>query len=673
MDALTLFQKYVTNIKPYGTNQYIGNCPYPEHEDNKPSFTFSSEGLYSCKGCPVKGNAVTFAKDFNEDPKPFYSTDYNPLKTVNKRTRTNGKQTGNSKRTEGKQKGKPSMDDGRMTVKNGGKTAVDLTNKLSQYKIKYPENKGYEPFILNEVGKDSSGAVTFPYWVDGKVVGIKHHKPKGKKANGEPKKSWWEGDGSAKWYNSWYFELYHKDQLIICEGEKDANRLVQLGYNATSTSGGAITVPPIPNKFTEPKELICLYDNDEAGEVGAKVCADKIFNSLGVLPYIGQWRKGLPKGFDAYDDTTGKEVKYAIDNKTLHKVEDKPTKGGLKKMSFSELVESDYEEPEIIVKNMVQQESTSIISGCSGVGKSWIALNIALDVASGKPVFGFFDVPKPRKVLMFQFELTNGQVKERLITLKPHYEDVIDSIDKNFTYVCVDTDNASYNDRWDDIDNELAIGDYSGGVVIVDNLYTSVDASVNISDNSFISPICKKFNEISNGHKVSIIVITHHIKHVKDTPIDMDDCLGGATLTRHASNILQVKNSKLDVDLRVGMLSKVRGEKSELIEIPFKLRFDNGVFNKGGVIKNETLHYIEATDKWEVKLVKDMADYESVRDSNEWTRDDLWQFLSTNEGWERTPSNETKVTRFINRCVEWGLMTKAHNQYTILTKELNDV
>ena len=121
------------------------------------------------------------------------------------------------------------------------------------------------------------------------------------------------------------------------------------------------------------------------------------------------------------------------------------------------------------------------------------------------------------------------------------------------------------------------------------------------------------------------------------------------------------------------MLSKVRGEKSELIEIPFKLRFDNGVFNKGGVIKNETLHYIEATDKWEVKLVKDMADYESVRDSNEWTRDDLWQFLSTNEGWERTPSNETKVTRFINRCVEWGLMTKAHNQYTILTKELNDV
>ena len=68
MDALTLFQKYVTNIKPYGTNQYIGNCPYPEHEDNKPSFTFSSEGLYSCKGCPVKGNAVTFAKDFNEDP-----------------------------------------------------------------------------------------------------------------------------------------------------------------------------------------------------------------------------------------------------------------------------------------------------------------------------------------------------------------------------------------------------------------------------------------------------------------------------------------------------------------------------------------------------------------------------------------------------------------------------
>ena len=696
MGSYELFERHVTGIMSGGgNNQYVALCPF--HQDTHQSFSFNSElGLYNCKTCGEEGNAVKFAKLMNEDPTPFYSDDYQPIKNGSKtvamsdktdinRHRTDGKQTGNSKRTEGKQKGKPSMDDGRLTVKNGGKTAVDLTDKLNQYKVKYPENKGYESFIQNHVGKDSDGAITFPYWVDGKVVGIKHHKPKTQKTNGELKKSWWDGDGSGKWYNSWYFELYHKDQLIICEGEKDVNRLVQLGYNATSTSGGALSVPPIPDKFNEPKEIILLYDNDDAGVRGAKKCADKIFNSLGVLPYIAHWKTDLPKGFDAYEDTTGEEVEYAINNKTLHTYVDKTTHNnadkqqdnsktkGLKTMSITELVNSDYEPPEIIASNLVQQESVSIISGCSGVGKSWVALNVGMSIAAGKPLFEFFEVPKTRRVLLAQFELTNGQVKERVEILQPHYIDEWSLISQNFDYVIVDKDNTSYSDKWNAIDEHLNQGDFNGGVVIVDNLYTSVEAGIDISNNTFITPILKKFDEICEKHKVSLIVITHHIKHRKITPIDMDDILGGASFTRHASNILQVKNSKLDNDLRVAMITKVRGEKSELIEIPFKLRYDNGYFIKGGIIQNETLHYIEATDKWEIKLLKEMKDYELVRKSDEWTRDDLWQFLSTKDGWERNPSNETKVTRFINRCVEWGLMSKTHNNYKIIATELSDV
>ena len=43
----------------------------------------------------------------------------------------------------------------------------------------------------------------------------------------------------------------------------------------------------------------------------------------------------------------------------------------------------------------------------------------------------------------------------------------------------------------------------------------------------------------------------------------MDDIMGGANLTRYASNIIQIKNSKLDTDLRVAMITKVRGERSD--------------------------------------------------------------------------------------------------------------
>ena len=68
-----------------------------------------------------------------------------------------------------------------------------------------------------------------------------------------------------------------------------------------------------------------------------------------------------------------------------------------------------------------------------------------------------------------------------------------------------------------------------------------------------------------------------------------------------------------------------------------------------------------------------MKNYESSRGSAEWSRADIWGFLSTEEGWEQTQSNETKVTRFISKCVSWGLMSKdGHNAYRILRTDLKD-
>lgn len=639
-EVLDLFERHCSGVKSGGRNQYIALCPF--HDDTHHSFSFNSEGLYNCKGCGESGNAVKFAKLQGEDPKPYYSDEYK---------RTDGKPTDTVDKTTVKQR------------------AIDLTPKLKEYEIKYPENKGCEPFILNEVGKDKDGAMTIPYWEDGKCVGIKHHKPK------NDKQSWWEGDGTIKWYNSWWFDAYHNDQLIICEGEKDANSLVVLGYNATSTSGGALSVPPIPDKFKEPKELVLLYDNDDAGRDGAKKCAETIYRSIGTLPYIATWRTGLKKGFDAFDDKTGEEVKYAIKNKRIHETRGSDSqKGKLKTMGITQLIEADYTSPEIVVRNMVQQESLSIISGCSGIGKSWVSLNMGLAISGGTPLFGFFEVDKPRKVLLAQFELTNGQVKERVGLLQPHYGSSWSKIGTNFDYAVLDENNPSFTDRWDALDDLLSGNKYKGGVVIVDNLYTSVDANVDTSNNHDLIPVVSKWSEMMMKYKVSIIIITHHLKGRKRTPIDHDDILGGATLTRFASNIFQIKNSLLSPDLRVAMITKVRGEESQLVEVPFKLKFIDGMFEKGEVINNEALHYMELKEKWEVQLVREMKTYESQRDTDIWSRADIWDFLSTQEGWEVTDSNQTKVTRFISRAVDWGLMEKAdYNKYIIKATEFGDV
>ena len=651
-DIYQLFEKYVNDIKSGGSNQFLGRCPFPNHEDNKRSFSFNAEGLYNCKGCDEQGNPVKFAKAMGENPKPFYSDDYKRNNTLI--TYNGTKQTVN----------KRAMSD--KTDINRHKK--DLTPKLKEYEIKYPQDKGYQSFIMNHIGKDKDGAITIPYWENGKVIGIKHHKPK------NDKQSWWEGEGSIKWYNSWNFDAYHKDQLIICEGEKDANRLVQLGYNATSTSGGALSVPTIPDKFKEPKELILLYDKDKSGDKGAEKCADKIFTELGILPYIGKWRTNLSKGYDAYDDKTGEEVEYAINNKKLFKPQIK--EGELTVMSLGTLLETDYKEPDIIVSNMLQQQAVTVFGGCSGTGKSWGALQMGMCIASGKSVFNYFEVKKPYKVLLCQFELTNGQMKERVVTLKKSFDKDWKTIDQNFDYQIFSKKDA-FTDRWHSLDTFLAKsnGRYKGGVIIVDNLYTSVDTETDTSNNAQLIPVVKMMGEICEKYEVSLILVTHHKKGTKAQLIDIDDCLGGATLTRYASNVIQMKQSKLSTDLRVMEITKVRGEQSDLIEIPFKLRFnpDDGTFEKGEIINNESVHYIESKDRWEIKLVRDMKDYESIRKTDEWSRADIWIFLSTQEDWEQTQSNETKVTRFINRSVAWGLVKKVgHNDYRIIATDLKD-
>lgn len=664
-DVFGLFNNHVQNIKSSGTNQWIGNCPFPEHQDRKASFSFNSEhGLYNCKGCGQEGNAIKFAKAMGENPEPYYSEDYK---------RNNGKSTGKAKTnntliTYNRLKSDKNGADKQTVNKRAkpDKTGInrnikDLTSKLKEYEIKYPDKKGLHHFEMNQVGKDSDGAITIPYFdKKGRVIGIKHHKPK------NDKQSWWEGDGKLKWYNAWWVESYKKDWLIVCEGEKDANRLNALGYQAVSTSGGALSVPPIADWFKKFKLIIILYDNDEAGLKGSSKCAEKIYRSTGTLPYIGQWREGLPKGYDAFDDTTGEEIEFAIVNKIKHSpsIDESITSitKGVEIMSLDNFMKTPYEKPEIIVKHFLKSRSTTIIGGCTGVGKSWFSLNLALSISGGLPFMNYFET-KMKKVIYAQFELTNGEVQERFDILKPRYWKEAENIQKNLMIVPKVT---SYDEQWESIEATVRDKNLTDAVLIVDNLYTSVTTDTDLSNNQDVMRVVKKIDAMALKYNLHVVVITHHLKGVKDTPISIDNILGGASLTRSSSNVFQLKKSRLSNDLLVGMITKVRGQKCELYEVPFKITMIDGYFERGEVITNENIHYIEVKEKWEIELCKKLESYLEHLKIETFDRDYLWNFLE-DEGWTKNDSSSNKVTRFLTRCIEWGLVKKLeHNKYQII-------
>ena len=75
-EVLALYDRYCGKIKSTGSNQYVAQCPFPDHPDKVQSFSFNTmTSQYNCFGCNEKGNAVTFAKLMGDDPKNNFFQD----------------------------------------------------------------------------------------------------------------------------------------------------------------------------------------------------------------------------------------------------------------------------------------------------------------------------------------------------------------------------------------------------------------------------------------------------------------------------------------------------------------------------------------------------------------------------------------------------------------------
>ena len=87
--------------------------------------------------------------------------------------------------------------------------------------------------------------------------------------------------------------------------------------------------------------------------------------------------------------------------------------GSLQMQSFQELINAEIPPVHWIVKGLLPQGLT-ILAGAPKVGKSWMSLELALRVANGEPVFGFYEVTKKRNVLYFALEDSENRLQERI-------------------------------------------------------------------------------------------------------------------------------------------------------------------------------------------------------------------------------------------------------------------
>ena len=225
------FETHLTGIRLGRDGQHKALCPF--HDDNKTkSFSFNDEGLWKCFGCDKGGNIKQFAMELGID--------------------WNGTASGYIKKPKPKEEAKP-IDYSSLKLK-----AEEWHNNLMSplYEKRESENERFKlerkhsVIIMNLVGKNGDGRLTFPYFDDeGRVIAIKFHKDKdgqcGWYTNGHP-------DNTCKWYNGWNLRLYKpSERLIIAEGEPDVIKLCKLGFQAICSSAGTNSVPPIIPRLKE--------------------------------------------------------------------------------------------------------------------------------------------------------------------------------------------------------------------------------------------------------------------------------------------------------------------------------------------------------------------------------------------------------------------------------------
>jgi len=391
---------------------------------------------------------------------------------------------------------------------------------------------------------------------------------------------------------------------------------------------------------------------------------------------IINWNENLPKGFDVTDSVVkddGGDLGEANGSATIFKVEaPKIQRTDFPVMKLGEFMKQKFESTEPIIENMVSKGQVAVFGGDTGVGKTWVALQCALSIASGVPLFGYFKT-KQMPALLIQFENENDDIRRRLELMIPYYVKKSASTDwKDNLFVCpMDVEMEIFVDNWKRIEQTLITTGYRDGVLIVDNMYTSTDK--NIQDNNELKELLKVVHRLRKKYNLTIILIAHSNKGVQELKdLHFDQLQGGKVMASMVSNIIQLHNSTTSVDLRVMKITKAgRSGKNELYDIPFKLHWsdDDYVFSKGVIISNIAVHFTNVKQRWEVELIKEIAGTYDFRASDSFTREKFRINLpSKYEGWY-----ETKINRYFNKMCDWGLMEKlGHDDYRIKRNEIDE-
>jgi hypothetical protein len=224
----------------------------------------------------------------------------------------------------------------------------------------------------------------------------------------------------------------------------------------------------------------------------------------------------------------------------------------------SELMQIDFPEPVWVVPNLLPQGLT-LLCGKPKMGKSFLALNIALDLSSGSNVLGKIPI-NPIAVLYLALEDTYRRLKGRL---------------SEMIFGASAPENLHFYTQWDKVDQggieqlEDWLNQHSDvKLVILDTFERFRPAqkrNLNIYSDDYAA--VERLKNIADSRSIAFLVVHHLRKMESDDPLDM---ISGSTgLSGAADSLAILKRERGSADAFLYVTGR------DVIENDYALKFDN--------------------------------------------------------------------------------------------------
>jgi hypothetical protein len=355
----TFYNKYLSDIQKAGGHEFKAKCPF--HQEQNASFCINGEtGQYFCQGCGKKGDIFHFYAKIN------------------------------------------SLD----TRRDFGKILKGISDDFGIPWKDRPKAKMVRAYDYTDV--------------DGNLLyQVCRMEPKDFRQR--------RPDGNGKWI--WNLKgaervLYRLPQIqganevLVVEGEKDADTLAGLGFVATTCPMGAKKWRPEYSDHLAGKNIILCPDNDNEGrehmgQVGASLNGNVKSLKLLELP-------GLPSKGDVSDWVSTFQNPDEASERLAMMIENAPPYEPPKKASLDDMILTAEEFHALeapakmtFMNPWLTEQSIVEIIGWRGTGKTWFALSMLDAVTKGQP-FGPWEVEQAVPCLFLDGEMPVQDVQERL-------------------------------------------------------------------------------------------------------------------------------------------------------------------------------------------------------------------------------------------------------------------